>query len=300
MHAERRYRAVAGRQEGVIDRASLRAAGLSERQIDFRAGSGELVRRHEGIYQVAGAPWTFRARVRAALLAGGASAFVSHWTAAVLTGLRLREPEVIDISLLSGHCGRPDGVRVHRPINVPRGDIWLRNGLRMSIPCRIICELAATAPRADVEYAIQEAAARQLVTPAALRAAAERWAPRSGTVLLRTLLQADGNIEFNRSWAERRLRWIVDQAGLPRPVQNIHILGHLVDAVWPAQRLVVEADGITTHGTPVAFAADRAMDAELVAAGWRVLRFTAAQLRETPMLVATRIAQALALAASVG
>jgi very-short-patch-repair endonuclease len=55
-------------------------------------------------------------------------------------------------------------------------------------------------------------------------------------------------------------------------------------------------DGIGTHGTPVAFAADRAMDSELVAAGWRVLRFTARQLRDEPLLVATRIAQALALA----
>ena len=119
-----------------------------------------------------------RARVWAALLACGSSAFASHWTAAVWWAMRRREPEVIDVSMVGPRAPRLEGVRV-----------------------------------------------------------------------------------------------------------------------WRAERLVVEVDGLRTHGTAVAFAADRTMDAELVAAGWRVLRFTAVQLRDSPLLVATRIAQALALAA---
>jgi very-short-patch-repair endonuclease len=43
---------------------------------------------------------------------------------------------------------------------------------------------------------------------------------------------------------------------------------------WPAQRVIVELDGFETHGTRAAFRADRAKDAALTAAGYRVLRFT--------------------------
>jgi hypothetical protein len=46
------------------------------------------------------------------------------------------------------------------------------------------------------------------------------------------------------------------------------------DFLWPSRRLVVETDGWETHGTREAFEADRAKDAALTAAGYRVLRFT--------------------------
>ena len=39
------------------------------------------------------------------------------------------------------------------------------------------------------------------------------------------------------------------------------------------------------------------MDAELTVAGWRVLRFTARQLRDEPMVVVAQMAAALAQAA---
>ncbi len=147
----------------------------------------------------------------------------------------------------------------------------------------------------DVQYAIQEAAARQLLTPPELASAAARWGSRPGAAMLAAILQHDGNVEFSRSWAERRLIRILDRAGLPRPEQNVHLLGHRVDAVWRAHKLIVEVDGIGTHGTAVAFAADRRQDAALTAAGWRVIRFTALQLRNDPILVAAQIARALYL-----
>jgi hypothetical protein len=43
---------------------------------------------------------------------------------------------------------------------------------------------------------------------------------------------------------------------------------------WPAQRLIVETDGWDSHSTRAAFESDRAKDAALTAAGYRVVRFT--------------------------
>ena len=166
-------------------------------------------------------------------------------------------------------------------------------GVRVSVPARIICELAAVERREEVEYAIQEAAARRMITPDALGQAAARWSPRAGTTLLRTLLDADGDGEFSRSHAERELRTILDAAGLPRPKQNVVLLGHRPDFIWPEQRLIVQVDGFGTHGTPVAFSRDRVEIAEWTAAGWRVMRFTARQLYREPFWVAVQIAAAL-------
>ena len=74
-----------------------------------------------------------------------------------------------------------------------------------------------------------------------------------------------------------------------------HTVGpYEIDFAWPAQHVLVEVDGWRSHGHRLAFERDRARDAELVALGYVVLRFTWRQLRERPLLVAAQIAQALA------
>jgi very-short-patch-repair endonuclease len=72
--------------------------------------------------------------------------------------------------------------------------------------------------------------------------------------------------------------------------------GFQVDALWPDLRLVVEVDGHRFHGGRRAFEADRKRDATLVAHGYTVIRFTAAQLRDEPLIVIGQLAAALALA----
>ena len=76
----------------------------------------------------------------------------------------------------------------------------------------------------------------------------------------------------------------------------MRVLGHEVDALWRAQRLIVEIDGFDAHGTRAAFERDRRRDAHLVAAGHRVIRITWRQLRDEPELTVARLAAALAQA----
>jgi very-short-patch-repair endonuclease len=86
------------------------------------------------------------------------------------------------------------------------------------------------------------------------------------------------------------------EAGLPEPLTNVPFENIELDFVWAQQRLVVEVDGGEFHSGPSAFQEDRDRDARLVAAGYRVIRFTWHQLTEQPMKVVARIAQALARA----
>jgi very-short-patch-repair endonuclease len=72
---------------------------------------------------------------------------------------------------------------------------------------------------------------------------------------------------------------LVRRARLPEPICNrpLHVPDHgecKPDFYWPAHDLIVETDGWESHRTLAAFRADRAKDAALTAAGYRVLRFT--------------------------
>ena len=62
-----------------------------------------------------------------------------------------------------------------------------------------------------------------------------------------------------------------------------------MDFVWRAHGLIVETDGWAAHGTRRAFERDRARDADLVVAGWRVVRITHRRLETEPQAVAHQL-----------
>jgi very-short-patch-repair endonuclease len=76
-------------------------------------------------------------------------------------------------------------------------------------------------------------------------------------------------------------------------VTNVRVGGYEVDALWPAERLIVEVDGFAFHSARSSFESDRKRDAELTAAGYRVIRVTWRQLVEEPEAVVARLARAL-------
>jgi very-short-patch-repair endonuclease len=83
------------------------------------------------------------------------------------------------------------------------------------------------------------------------------------------------------------------RAGLPKPVVNGEVEGFEVDFHWPDQRLAVETDAWSSHGGRGAFERDRVKDAQLVEAGWRVVRITRARLAREPREVAALLARLL-------
>jgi very-short-patch-repair endonuclease len=62
-----------------------------------------------------------------------------------------------------------------------------------------------------------------------------------------------------------------------------------VDIFWPDQRLIVELDGREYHDDEDAFEDDRDKDADLVAAGFRVVRVTWNRLTQEPEREAARL-----------
>jgi very-short-patch-repair endonuclease len=93
-------------------------------------------------------------------------------------------------------------------------------------------------------------------------------------------------------WEEKFLA-MCQSEGLQPPRVNARLLGYEVDFLWRPQRLVVETDGRAAHGTRAAFERDRVRDADLTAAGWRVVRITHRRLTADPDAVAALLRRLL-------
>ena len=94
---------------------------------------------------------------------------------------------------------------------------------------------------------------------------------------------------LTRSELEERFLELCRRHRLPEAEVNVPLLDYVVDFLWRDTRLVVEVEGLASHGTPRAFQADRDRDGRLTVAGYRVLRFTWPDVVRRPAVVADRI-----------
>ncbi len=291
MHpVERAIAKIAGRQDNVISRQELLAAGLNRGAIAHRVRAGRMRRQHRGVYILGPAPPTPMARARAAALAGGADAVVSHRSAACLYGLLPDNGGDIDITVAGRNPGVHPGIRLHRVAALAPRDATKLNGMRITTIARTICDLAAAESARDTEHAFQEALYREVVTDRNLKAVLEREPSRRGAPVIRALLE---DPRLTRSEKERLLLKLITQAQLPTPLTNVPVHGYKADLYWPQHGLVVEFDGWQAHGHRLAFENNRKRDQILIANGLRVLRVTDRQLTNEPIAMVARIAQSL-------
>jgi hypothetical protein len=298
---DRRLADVASAQHGVVALDQLRDIGITQRTAAHRAEQGRLHRVHRGTYAVGHRALGQVGSLRAAVLACGDGAAISHGTAAALWGLRDSWPSLIDV-LVPCQAGRKvDGVRCRRCRYPSREEITDECGVPSTTPMRTLVDLAGMVGLPTLRRTLERAAVLNLLNLGELDLSLKAACRRPGTRGLRLLAEdwrsADGSVPDVRSDFEALALPRLVAMGLPRPSCNVplHVGGELfvVDFLWEAQRLVVETDGQQTHETPVAFQRDRRRDQILVAAGYRVTRVTWRQVRDEGEAVVARIARAL-------
>jgi very-short-patch-repair endonuclease len=279
-------------RHGAISMEELRAAGLGRGVVEHWLRVGWLRRLFRGVYLLGPVAGPL-APEHGALLSCGRHAVVSHRSAAVVWGLLRAAAGAVDVTVTGGRRRSRPGIAVHHAALTP-ADVRRRDALRLTSPARTLLDLAGTLPAHELELAINEAQVLGLVRPSQLRGLLTRTAPARprGATALRTLL-TDAPAP-TRSELERRMRALARRVGLPLPRTQACVLRYTVDFLWAAERVVVEVDGYRAHGTRLRFETDRERDAALLAAGYRVLRFTWRQLVEQPEVVAARLAVVLA------
>jgi hypothetical protein len=303
--AERRLAEVSTRQGGIVSLDQLRDLGLSDSAVMDRAGRGGLHRIYHGIYTVGHRSIGRAALLRAATLACGDGAVISHAAAAAFWGIRDKWPVSIDVIVRCEQGRKIDGIRARRCRYPNHEEITLRAGVPCTTPSRTLVDMAGSFGTPSLRRSVERAAVLKLLELEALDRAMAAAKGRPGVRALRTIVvdwrTPDGSVPDLRSVFEALVLPRLVAMGLPRPAANVklHLGGELltVDFLWESARLVIETDGEETHGTPVAFRRDRRRDQLLLAAGYRVGRVTWDQMRDEPEGVVARIAAALAASA---
>ena len=265
-------------QHGVISRSQLRDLGLGKGAIEHRIRRRLLHRVHPRVYAV-GHPVLTQAGIwMAAVLAGGERAVLSHWSAASLWGIR---PGGGPRSHVTVPRRRRSTERiVFHYAELDGDEVGEEEGIPVTTPGRVLLDLAPSMFISSLTHAVELIERKRLHTGPSIPELVERYPRRAGTPKLRAVCATP--MAMTRSELEARFLAAVLDWEIPRPQMNLNVLGYEADCVWPKQRVIVELDAFETHGSTFAFERDRERDRRLQAAGWVVIRVTAAQLASQP------------------
>jgi len=259
------------------------SAGLTRRQL----GGASWRRLGAGLYVWTGlAPNPALAVLAASRRLPDGAAF-SGLTAAWLHRLDLQPCDPIEVTIPPER-----GISVRAGMAVRRamlstGDIVARRGLPVTSPLRTVVDLASTLPLVEAVVAADGAVRRRLISVADLEAYAADRGRRRGAARARRVIEL---VEpLSESPMETRLRLLLVLGGLPRPLAQVSLHdehGRFVgrpDLYYPGARLGIEYDGGTHRDSLVE---DDRRQNRLLNAGFRLLRFTAADLRQPSVVVA--------------
>jgi very-short-patch-repair endonuclease len=286
---------IAGRQHGVVARAQLRSAGLSDDQVDNWARGGRIRRVSRGVYAVGVAPIGEWGRIQAAVLASGRGAVASHRSAAFLLGIGERSPRVVDVIPNRQGGRRIDGIRFHDVARPARHELVGVSGIVCTSVARTAVDLAGVYGEDKLRETFERAAAEGKLDLGAIQEVLEAGGKRRGAPALRRVIEdwrpvaETAKYATVRSLFEAKLLPLVARTGLPMPRINAPVRTAErvleVDLLWDDERFVVEADSRRHHGTEVAFERDRKRDLDLMEVHYEVLRVTWKQVEFEPQKV---------------
>jgi Protein of unknown function (DUF559) len=256
---------------------------------------------HRGVYAVGHRAVSRVTLLRAALLACGEGAVISHGTAAAFHGLWDRWPRLIDVTVPVEAGRKIDGIRCRRCRYPNPEEIQVLAGVTCTTTARTLVDLAGIVGSGTLKKTVGRAAIRKRLDLDAVDLAIHAAKGRRGLKALELALvpyrTEDGKPPDVRSDFETLVLPQLLDMGLPRPGCNVwlHLDGErfLVDFLWDRAQVIVETDGRETHETPIAFQSDRRRDQLLAAAGYRVLRITWSQIQAEPAAVLERVARTL-------
>lgn len=206
----------------------------------------------------------------------------SHLTAARLHGLEVASAGQVDVTVpADARLSARAGVQVHRA-RLDRTEVTRRGGLPVTSAIRTCLDLAREMPVVDAVAAVDMALHQKLVRLDDLQARLDPLAGRRGVRQARQAIElAEPRSE---SPMESRLRLILVDGGLARPEAQVTLRDGLrflgrADLYYPQARLCIEYDG-GTHRESVG--EDDVRQNRLVSAGYRVLRYTAADVYGHP------------------
>lgn len=287
----------------ILQRTVEMHGGLATRQELLRAVPKVVLDEHVNRQLVRVVPHVYRWHstavdnhflARAALAHAGPQAALSHTTALAAWGvLAFALPMHLTVDQSVRRAGSAD-VLVHRRLNfAPTAPQCVqRHGVLVTTLHRALVDSWPLLPLADRRPLLVDVARRRLTTAELLRESLDERPNIAGHKrLAETIgLIADG------CESELEVLGVLNvfrHPSLPPSVgQFTFRMGSSffrLDRAWPEAKLAVEMDSAEHHTSPEHRQRDLTRDAALAAAGWLVLRFTYAEIRQDPEVVRQRV-----------
>jgi hypothetical protein len=197
-------------------------------------------------------------------------AVFSGLTAAWLHGLDVDPLHPVEVTVPTCSGVRSRMNLAVRHCHLASSDVATKRELRVTVPSRTFAELKRRLSR--TEFLVLADAAIRL-----------------------RLGHFDELAEPAESPMETRLRWLLLDAGLPRPHVQVDLRDHdgrfvgRADLCYPEHRLAIEYDGANHRERLVD---DNRRQNLMLAAGYQLLRFTAADLMQSPDRVVAQVRRA--------
>lgn len=287
------------RHHGVITREQARELGMSRAQIRYRVRQRRWFELFPGVFFIGGTRPTWESRLAAAVASAGDRAAASGRGAGAhyaLDGCRKGPVEVISESLIARAP-----FRCHHTNFLPPHHVRMKDGIRTTSVARTIFDLGGLVTGSILQRAGTDALRRKLTSLGEIRAVLNELAAsgRNGTCATRDFLEHyDPRLSLTANEFEAALFRILMKTGLPLPIPQQPVFderGRIVrvDFLYPALRIVIEADGFTFHNDPWAVSRDQDRRNRLTTDGWLVLVFTWDMVTFRPDELVKQIAKAV-------
>jgi very-short-patch-repair endonuclease len=293
---DQRIAALARRQHGNVTREQLLSLGLRPSAIAYRVRTGRLHRVHLGVYSVGRAPSTPLERASAAVLACGHEAVLSHQSALTLWGFATRWESPMHVTLCARRH-RP-GIATHEARSLTRADLRTELGIRVTSPARTVLDCAPSLTDKRLTRIVNDGRRSGKLKLSELQDVTQRFRNHPGSAALKAFLYDPG--APTRSEFEDAFLTFCKRFALPRPQINTTVGGYEVDALFAAERVIVELDGWDYHQGQAAFEVDRLRDADALEFELVTLRLTWQRMNGAPAREAERLRRILAQRANRG
>lgn len=231
----------------------------------------------------------------AAVLACGQGSVLSHFSGGNLWHM-CGSKGSIEVLRQSGgfRAGGHGGVRLRQTRRLHSWEVTIAQGIPVATMERILVDLAGRTDAKRLERIfVQAYKTGDLNWERLARITTRRRGCRGVGRLRRIALEVDPEALETRSPTEIDFLGLCRQADLPTPVVNVLVEGHLVDFLWPAQKVVVETDSWGHHGDRPTFEKDHQTDVDLISAGYDVHRATYKMLGRDPDPILNNVRRAL-------
>jgi len=245
-------RGLAERQHGVVARWQLLDCDVAPGVFRARCENGSLVPLFQGVFALGHQRLSREGQLMAAVLACGPGAVLSHFHAGRLWGI-CGSYGGIEVLRQSGGF-KPDGhrgIRLHQTRRLHPWEVTVEKGIPVAVIERVLLDLAGRTDRKRLERTFVQAYKSGGISWPRLQRVITRRRGCKGVGKLRQIaLEVDPEALETKSVTEVDFLALWREVEMPMPIVNVLVEGHLVDFLWPAQRVIVETDSWSHHSDP--------------------------------------------------